>query len=126
FPVTVVVNSHESTLARELMNKGKKVGTGSTRGSVKLSQGADDVFVIYNNEEYKAKDIRMFHVTKSRGGPEGLSFMMRMNRSISNFEYSPELQQLLEENAIEKEQLLKEIVDKYKDEFPEDYDPDQR
>jgi hypothetical protein len=125
YPVFMGILSHLSTIAKELLNKGKKVTSSPTRGSSTLSNEADEIFILLKNEMLEKQGLLGLQVYKRRAEAISDLIILKMIWAQSSYIYDPKYQQGFDSARISSEAALREIAEVYDDEEEEAWDEDE-
>lgn len=122
YPVSVFILSHLSTIAKEMISKGKRVDSSPTRGSSTLSGEADEVFVLFKNEKLRERNLIALDVYKTRGPAINDLLILTMKSSVSGYEFDPTNQQTFDRSLVGAEAALRQIEELHdEDEDDEDF-----
>jgi hypothetical protein len=126
YPVFVELLSHLSVAAKMLVGKGKRPDGSPTRGSSVLSNEADEIFVIIQNEVLKVQSLIALDIYKRRATPVLEPIILKIITTASAYEYKPEYQQKFDSSKISADAALKEIAATYSNEegFEDDVEGD--
>lgn len=120
YPVYIGVTSHLSSLAKDLIARGKTVDTSPTKGNSNLSSEADEVFILFQNDKMKKQDLVANMVSKTRGQTKVLDLvMLKFKSAVSTFEYDPADQVGYDTATVEAEQMLERLAEQNEDDEDE-------
>lgn len=112
FPVCVLINSHLSTLAKESVQRGKKVGASSAKGSQDLTGNADEVFVLSSDETLAKQGLLKLENTKRRDAGRVMEpILLKTKFEVSAVIYDESKQAIDVVDSIEKEEALAALED---------------
>lgn len=130
YPVYVCVLSQLSTLAKELILKGKSVTTAPTRSNGSLSQESDDLFILLDNEVLSKQKLLGIQNYKRRNANkvEDLIYIKK-KFSVSAYEYNDKYQSGATGINLNAEVALQNIASSYEQDdgdgiSPGDFDGD--
>lgn len=117
FPVLLIIASHLSTVAKDLLAKGKKVDTSPTKGNSTLSAEADQVCILFRDQKMKERGLVGLDVTKTRTDFFLSEYViLRAESKVSHFTYNPDDQEEFSASAVEQENMIQLISDPDEDE----------
>ena len=120
YPVYICVLSHLSVIAKEMLQRGKKVTSSPTRGSTTLSGESDEVFILNRTEELKRQSLIALDVYKIRGSDVTDIILLKFFPECCYIEFDPRDQGAYEKNLVGAEAALEDIKETYGDEEDDD------
>jgi hypothetical protein len=108
-PVLLLVLSHLSSMAKELLERGKRITTSPTKGSSSLSGEADDVWVLNRTQKLKERGMFSLDVTKTRATQIPDIIILRAKGAYASFVYDPRDQDLGDRNTMGMEAAIESL-----------------
>lgn len=121
YPVYIQILTHLSSDAKEQILKGKQVESSPTKGNAALSTEADEVFILYDNENLRKQGLLAIQNYKRRDEDVIITPMVvRKQFDVSAFHWDEKLQNNMNPQAIQMDKLL----DAYAEDDLDDDDED--
>lgn len=121
FPVFMGVFSHLSSEAKKALAEGREVTTSPAKASSVISNEADEIKLMFTNDELKRHDLVAVKTTKIRGVATNDIIFLRLYKEVSTFEYNLEDQGLYSKEKADKEAMLSLIEDETSEEGADEY-----
>lgn len=121
YPVYIQILTHLSADAKEQILKGKQVESSPTKGNAALSTEADEIFVLYDNENLRKQGLLAIQNYKRRDEDLVIvPMVVRKQFDVSAFHWDEKLQNNMNPQAIQMDKLL----DAYAEDDLDDEDDD--
>ena len=121
YPVYVQVLSHLSTLAKEMVSKGKEVDSAPTRGNGMLSNEADELLVLMTNKTLEKEQLIAIQNYKRRDAGKVEDLMILQKRfSVAAFIWDERLQAKANGQDLNAKQAMEQIISEYDDDEGDD------
>ncbi|GAA0101713.1 hypothetical protein UT300012_24280 [Paraclostridium bifermentans] len=121
YPVMIMVLTHLSSDAKDQLLRGKQVESSPTKGSAALSTEADEIFILFDNENLRKQGLLGIQNYKRRDAELLVTPMVvRKQFDVSAFVWDEKLQNTLNPQV----QQLDKILDNYGSEDDDDEDDD--
>lgn len=122
YPVYIQLLSHLSSIAKELLSKGKTVDSSPTKGSGAVSAEADDIFVLFTNELLEAQNCLAIQNYKRRNAAKVKDpIIVRRKFSVSTIEYDERIQGSSSSVGLSMDSAMTKVADVYDDVGNDEY-----